>query len=449
MSEQLNGEAARIALVPPYCLLTFDAKGSEVPPARVPMPEVANPKPVSTGQILADLAAAATRGEPVTDVLIVSHGWLADVNDAVASYDEWLAVTKQQRPATLTPDTFRPLIIAIHWPSKPHTLLNGTRRGIPFSTHPDAPVSAGGRAPGEPPQPHLLYRFATGVMFFFPWISFFRMKARAELIGQNGVATLIRAIQEQPGTRNIHVMGHSFGAKVVAEAISMNGDPAANRRAKTQFTVAPVASMFLLEGAFSTWAFAGSGTRNGTRNGAAKGTNPYGTTDDGSVASIFAESQAKVAGVAVAGTSRWDYALRRVFPGGEYLDLMATRLRHGRWPFRRTTVPGDPAIASLVGAVGTWGFSFDPADQAEQHMDAAAGAAPTQHYGFQPFPATRRPYHLIMDDVVDLTATTSIVAGQQQHWGGIVSGAHSNIAHPEVAHAYWEAVTASRVSPAR
>ena len=41
----------------------------------------------------------------------------------------------------------------------------------------------------------------------------------------------------------------------MAEAVSMNGDPASNRRAKTQFTVAPVASMFLVEGAFSTWAF--------------------------------------------------------------------------------------------------------------------------------------------------------------------------------------------------
>jgi len=65
----------------------------------------------------------ALEQEPITDVMLFSHGWLGDVPAARRQYGNWLAAMaanaadrqrmRQRRPG------FRPLLIGLHWPSQP------------------------------------------------------------------------------------------------------------------------------------------------------------------------------------------------------------------------------------------------------------------------------------------------------------------------------------------
>jgi hypothetical protein len=76
--------------------------------------------------------------------------------------------------------------------------------------------------------------------------SYNTMKARAGTVGRNGVGPLLAALHAQsPGVR-VHLIGHSFGARLVSFALAGVGAPAAS----------PVASLLLLQGAFSHWSFA-------------------------------------------------------------------------------------------------------------------------------------------------------------------------------------------------
>jgi hypothetical protein len=77
-------------------------------------------------------------------------------------------------------------------------------------------------------------------------LSYTVMKARAGDIGRAGLGPLLAALHSRsPGVR-VHLIGHSFGARLVSFALSGVGAPAAS----------PVASLLLLQGAFSHWSFA-------------------------------------------------------------------------------------------------------------------------------------------------------------------------------------------------
>ncbi len=96
-----------------YYLIAFDANGKE----RENNGELISQKVVDI------LSESRQSGEPITDVFFISHGWLGDIPGAKLQYDEWIAAMgknqadiekmQQVRPG------FRPLLIAIHWPSKP------------------------------------------------------------------------------------------------------------------------------------------------------------------------------------------------------------------------------------------------------------------------------------------------------------------------------------------
>jgi hypothetical protein len=74
------------------------------------------------------------------------------------------------------------------------------------------------------------------------------MKTRAGTIGQTGLGPLLSALHAQsPGTR-VHLIGHSFGARLVSFALAGIDAPADS----------PVGSLVLLQGAFSHWSFAGA-----------------------------------------------------------------------------------------------------------------------------------------------------------------------------------------------
>lgn len=77
-------------------------------------------------------------------------------------------------------------------------------------------------------------------------VTYYQMKNRAGLVGAGGVAPLLDRVRTQsPGIR-IHLVGHSFGGRLVAAA-------AAGMKASSP---APVASMTLLQAAFSHYGFA-------------------------------------------------------------------------------------------------------------------------------------------------------------------------------------------------
>jgi pimeloyl-ACP methyl ester carboxylesterase len=160
-----------------------------------------------------------------------------------------------------------------------------------------------------------------------PTLSFWAMKELAARTGRQGVAPLLARLQAavDPPPR-FHLMGHSFGAKLVAETL-------ADRDGRG---VGPVDTMFLVEGALSTWAFAS--------------TNPY-RDPVGAAAPVFTRHE--VRGVSVASTSRWDWALGRMFPAAQVLDTVVKRIRHAQLPFARLHRAG---VAPRLAALGTDGF---------------------------------------------------------------------------------------------
>src|SRR5438045_5409919 len=70
-------------------------------------------------------ATDAAKTDPdagITDVFIISHGWKGDVPAAIEQYDAWvgeMARSADVAAARKRADGFRPVIVALHWPSLP------------------------------------------------------------------------------------------------------------------------------------------------------------------------------------------------------------------------------------------------------------------------------------------------------------------------------------------
>lgn len=92
-----------------YTLVAFDAEGQE--------------QRDQNGDLGSDKAVAQLTKQPVTDVFIMSHGWMGDLPAAIWQYNHWtdalmacdgdIATMKKLRPG------FKPLMIGFHWPSLP------------------------------------------------------------------------------------------------------------------------------------------------------------------------------------------------------------------------------------------------------------------------------------------------------------------------------------------
>ena len=59
-----------------YYLICFDSNGNE---------RTGDPDGVMSQRVLDIL-----KTEPITDVIMMSHGWLGDIKDAIAQYDKWI-----------------------------------------------------------------------------------------------------------------------------------------------------------------------------------------------------------------------------------------------------------------------------------------------------------------------------------------------------------------------
>lgn len=83
-----------------------------------------------------------------------------------------------------------------------------------------------------------------------------QMKDRSEVIGKNGVAYVLDALLNSNGKTKIHLVGHSFGCKVVMSALVKNKSP-----------VRPVSSLLLLQPAVSYLCFTEEDVTTGVKGG--------------------------------------------------------------------------------------------------------------------------------------------------------------------------------------
>lgn len=441
-----------------YALVVFDETGKE--------------RPEADGSLLSESLArrVAETAQPITDVLFSSHGWQGDVPAAIAQYDRWIAAMAGQdadhAAARSRPGGFTPLIVGLHWPSLPfgdenapagapavlsaggaaaepstadvddwakriadtpraraaiRTVLQAAPRerdaaapsqalldaySVLFAEaglaakgsaaapgadqegfDPKAIIGQSGATPAARPATQLLGigDKLTG-LFLSPLrqLSFWKMKDRARMFGETGGHGLLLQLQTAAPKARFHLMGHSFGAIVVSATVAGKADGPALPR--------PVDSLYLVQGALSLWSYASD--------------IPYAAGTPGYFHRTL--KSGLVRGPIVTTRSSHDTAVGTFYPLGAQI--------------RKQLVLGNdyPAYGGIGsfgirGATGVQDLSMGPANFA---------------YGFK------------AGTIYNLEASPIICNG------GGASGAHSDIAHPEVAHAFWSAILSAPVPPA-
>jgi hypothetical protein len=196
-------------------------------------------------------------------------------------------------------------------------------------------------------------------------LTYFEMKKRAGVVGRDGLGPVLGRLGGAAPELRLHLLGHSFGARLVSFALAGLPDPGAS----------PVGSLYLLQGAFSHFAFADVLPTDPGRGGALKGV------------------AARVGGPLVASFSVHDLAVGKLYP----LASLSSR---------------DDA-AALEDLLFRWGgIGYDGA-QAVQATDVEVGPVGAA-YPFQP------------GRFVNLDANAIV------NRGGPPAGAHSDIFHPEL-----------------
>lgn len=475
-----------------YHLVRYDEDGTELPDG-------------DGSRTSAGVLTAAKDG--VTDVFLLSHGWKGDVPAAIRQYDTWIgAMVRQQadrdRIRAVVPD-FKALLVGLHWPSLPFgdekapaVLLGDSPAEAPESEGADefadeARMDAGalidayvtrltaadsdaadrdavrtalarivaaadepevaervaegdlpddlaesyatlyehtlvasdgataapgadndvfdprltieqwaGDAPAAEPAPDLLLgpfdgladlaaKARQALLMPVRQLSFWTMKRRARVVGESGMHDLLAAIQREAPSARVHLMGHSFGCIVVSAAVA---GPVADDGSLASPPPRPVSSLFLVQGAMSLWSYADDV--------------PFAPGSSGYFRAI--RDSGLVTGPIVTTRSEHDTAVGRLYPLGARVadDVLL----------------GDDL--PKFGGIGAWGI------QGTAGHDTVVLAA-TEDYGFTP------------GEVFNIEASRVISAG------GGPSGAHSDIAHDEIAHLMWQAVTVSALaSPA-
>jgi len=196
-------------------------------------------------------------------------------------------------------------------------------------------------------------------------LTYFEMKKRAGVVGKQGLGPLLGRIHQADPELRIHLLGHSFGARLVSFALAGLPDGAGS----------PVKSLYLLQGAFSHFAFADALPMDRSRGGALKG------------------MAARVDGPLVASFTVHDLAVGKLYP----LAALSSR---------------DDA-AGLEDRLFRWGGIGHDGAQAVDATVATLGPVGTGY----PFQKGR---------FVNLDGNAIV------NRGGPPSGAHSDIFHPEL-----------------
>lgn len=425
----------------PYALIAFDQEGRER---------------LDGSTLLSTALLEKAAKEPITNVFLFCHGWKGDVPAARDQYNRWIgalmASSDRQRASSRFPK-FAPLLIGLHWPSQPWgdeelgggafapapaadsfgalrgaylkrlgdreeirrplDIILGEARTNSAATalaphvrqaYVDLNAALGLKSEGldAPPDadraefdPDSAFDAGNeqgaafgdlnlgGVLGPLRQLSYWTMKKRARTVGEGGMHTFLNNLQHATaatGTR-IHLMGHSFGTIVVS---GMLGGPECRGTLQRA-----VDSVVLVQGALSLWCYASS--------------IPFGNTGAGYFSRILSDK--KIQGPLVTTRSKHDTAVGVLYP-------LASRV-NGSVSF----VPGLPKY----GAIGSYGLQgVADADRTDTAMLASDGV-----------------YNLAKGRVYNLEASQFIAKKEG------ASGAHSDIAGPEVAHAIWEAAFAS------
>lgn len=135
--------------------------------------------------------------------------------------------------------------------------------------------------------------------------SYAQMKTRAGTIGQQGLGPLLARLRQQQGAIRVHLAGHSFGARLVSFALAGVGQPGDS----------PIASLTLVQGAFSHWSFS------------PQAGNPFG------VAGALDGYGDRVHGPLVATHSVYDWAVGVWYPRASFLTQQdqSDSTPAGRW----------------------------------------------------------------------------------------------------------------------
>jgi len=429
-----------------YDLIGFDSAGSE---------RGDDPDGLMSDQTTRTLAADANA---ITDVFLVSHGWMGDLPAAKAQYDAWLtamgacgadlARANQQRPG------FKPHVVGLHWPSLPWgdessggggsfavpvdgpadpiaavvddyasrivdtpKARDALRRIVmaavddvePDQLPPDvvqayrelnweADLGAAGNSPaadrtGFDPEgiyqslkedaPNFGLFSGGGVLGVLRTLSFWRMKDRARAFGETAVSRLLASLmQAAPRHLRFHLVGHSFGC--VAMAAALGGPRGRGRVAR------PVDSLTLLQGALSLWSFCDD--------------IPGVPGQRGYFRQVLADG--RVRGPVISTQSAFDTANGKWYPLGAGVARQVAFAAPGELP--------------KYGAIGTHGVHGPGVSVTDLSLLAA-----DRDYAFVPGGV----YNLECSEVI--------------RTGGGVAGAHSDVCHPEVAHAVWQAALAA------
>lgn len=429
-----------------YHLISFDKKGAE--------------RQTDDGLISAVLAQVlAAPDSKVTDIFFVSHGWKGDVPAAVEQCNRWIGamarVEADRRAVREKDPSFTPLIVGIHWPSQPwgdedlpaelgglllgddepdsspERLVDFYADAIASSPAARESISTIVAAAGEDHgQTELDQQVADAYRVLLReadlWsddeLSAFEVEqdegwdpnevfrreredtAGAGVLGGgvgDAILSPLRQLSFWSMKKRARVVGESGVAQLVATLQSASARPvrihlmghsfgcvvvsAATMKA-TEKTGRPVDTLILIQGALSLWSYA---PRVQKKN------------EPGYFSKIPAASL--VRGAIVTTLSEHDKAVGNLYP-------MAVRLA------KQYTLADLP----LYGGVGTYGLC----GLEQAGPDILIGDADAA-YGFEP------------GSIYNINATRIIANG-----GGF-SGAHSDIAHPEVAHVAWQAIACS------
>ena len=428
-----------------YFLVCHDKEGDELPEADGSF----------LSHRLVDMVKDPATG--ITDLFVMSHGWKGDVPAAIDQYDRWSAAmaaceNDRQRVRQRWPN-FKALLVGFHWPSLPwgeepqadgsyaaesiggedefvavwgdriaasaaaHAALRTLFRSAHDEIEPELlpadvvsayqtlELEAGLRADGvagapdadrEPLDAQRAYEdwrdvddavsyaggFMGGLLSPLRQLSFWTMKKRARVVGEKGGHRLLQRIREAGnGSVRVHLMGHSFGC------IAMSG---MIRGAKG--IGEPVSSLLLVQGAMSLWSYASALPRG---------------TGGGYFRPIV--DRKCVAGAIVVTTSRFDRAVGMLYPKAAGVAMQVAY------------DTSDKRELPTYGAIGAFGVQGEGLPIAPREISADL----MHDYQF----AASHLYNVRSDSVIKT--------------GGGLSGAHSDIAHAEVGHLFWEAVLAT------
>ena len=418
--------------------------------------------------VMSEKVCQAIARDRITDVFIISHGWKGDVPAAKEQYERWIgamAACAADREAIRKARTnFKSLIVGFHWPSQPwgdeefgmtaaasfaasaetlgvetveqlidhyvdlyadriadsdkareaiRTIIMAAASGPPAGAKLPPAVEQAYRvldkesglgdagpsaAPGddrEPFDPNKAYANSkpgpgqpvsfgglglSRLLSPLRQLSFWKMKDRARVLGESaGHDLLTRAQAAAPAGQDVrfHLMGHSFGCIVMSGFL--NGPEGKGK-------VKPVQSMTLVQGATSLWGYCES--------------NPPLTNAAGYFRGLITGK--KVAGAIVTTQSKHDTAVGKLYP------IAAGIARQVNFP---------AGNLPKYGGIGSFGLQGPGLTLHDVSCEGTSHA-----YGFE------------RGHVYNLECTNVI------NQGGGASGAHSDIAKPEVAHAMWEAV---------